>query len=307
MRTETVGICGSEVSAYLGHNELRVPPLVMGHEFSGRIEEDIPHRKLRAGDLVTVNPLVTCGICDDCRSGQRQYCSQRRLIGVDYPGAFASRLAVPPSQCYRVSDPVLGSLVEPLACAIRAGNQARITPNDAVLVIGAGIVGLLSAWVAHRRGARRVILADTNASRLRHGPSFGVDTVVDAANSDVGGAVHKLEPRGVDRVIDAVGFSATRNAAIKALRRGGRAVFLGLHENDSVLPGNGIVRDEFEIVGSFCYSDIEFQEAVEWMNGGALKPSAAWLDVRPASQGDAAFREQADGPAPFPKIVLQMS
>lgn len=307
LNTETVGICGSEVSAYLGQNELRVPPLVMGHEFAGRLEEDISHRNLKAGDLVTVNPLVTCGSCEDCRTGQRQYCRQRRLIGVDVPGALASRLAVPFDQCYQVSDAVLGSLVEPLACAIRAGNQARIQPNDVVLVIGAGIIGLLSAWVAHRQGARRVIVADTNAMRLRHASSFGADTGIDASKESVVDAIRQRETRGIDRVIDAVGLSATRSGALKVLRRGGRVVFLGLHENDSVLPGNGIVRDEFEIVGSFCYSDAEFEEAVAWINAGALTPSASWLDVRPISEGAEAFKEQADGPAPFPKIVLQMS
>ncbi len=307
LRTETVGICGSEVSAYLGENELRVPPLVMGHEFAGRLEEDVPHRNLKAGDLVTVNPLVTCGSCEDCRSGQRQYCRQRRLIGVDFPGAFASRFAVPLDQCYAISDPIQGALVEPLACAIRAVNQAQVQPDHVMLVLGAGIIGLLSAWVAHRRGARRVVIADTNAQRLGHVASFGADIAVDASKDGAVDAARKLEARGFDRVIDAVGLRVTRSDALKMLRRGGRVVFLGLHEKDAVLPGNGIVRDEFEIVGSFCYNDQEFEEAVSWMNAGALTPSASWLDIRSITEGAQAFQEQADGPAPFPKILLQMS
>ncbi|MCY0880132.1 MAG: zinc-binding dehydrogenase [Firmicutes bacterium] len=299
-----VGICGSEVSAYLGHNELRRPPLVMGHEFSMRLMEDVPERGLNEGDLITVNPLVTCGQCRACRAGQRQLCRQRRIIGIDFPGSFGEQLWVPASQCYKVTDEVYGSLVEPLACAVRAGSQAGVQLGDAVMVIGAGIIGLMSAWVARERGASRVIVTDTNETRLVQAADWGATDTVNAKSRDVDEWVAETFPEGVDAVIDAVGFESTRQTSLRVVRRGGRVVWIGLHENASQVPGNQVVRDEIEVVGSFCYTDEEFSRAVALVNAGSLPADGRWLDVREMAQGPDAFREQAEGPAPFAKIVL---
>lgn len=308
VQSMAAGICGSEVSAYLGHNELRTPPLIMGHEFSARLQQDIPERGLSEGDLVTANPLVTCGKCPDCQAGERQLCHLRKIIGVDFPGAFGSVLAVPRAQCYPVYDSVAGTLVEPLACAVRATNQARVELGDSVVVIGAGLIGLMSAYVARLQGARRILLIETNPERLRHGSLWGADDLI-LATEDSGSVVDQVRSivaRGADRVIDAVGYSATRSSAIAMVRRGGRVVFLGLHERATTLNGNAMVRDEIEVAGSFCYSDQEFATAVSLVNDRELDLAGGWLDVRPASKGSEAFAEQAGGSAPFAKIVLQL-
>lgn len=302
------GICGSEVSAYLGHNELRTPPIIMGHEFTAKLDQDITERGLSKGDLVTVNPLITCGHCVDCLAGQRQYCQTRKLIGVDFPGAFGTRLSVPRAQCYGVHDPVGGTLVEPLACGVRATAQARVELGDTVVVIGAGLIGLMSVYVARLRGARRILLVETNPDRLHHGLVWGADDLL-LAQEDLNSVVddvRKKIPRGVDCVIDAVGYSATRNSAMEMTRRGGRVVFLGLHETITRLNGNLIVRDEVEILGSFCYSDQEFAQAVFLINDWRMNLSGDWLDVRPVVQGPESFAEQAGKSAPFAKIVLQL-
>lgn len=308
VKSVAAGICGSEVSGYLGHNELRTPPLIMGHEFTAKLEQDIAERGLSSGDLVTVNPLVTCGTCPDCQAGQRQYCETRKIIGVDFPGAYGTRLAVPRAQCYRVQDAVAGTLVEPLACAVRATAQSQVELGDAVVVIGAGLIGLMSVYVARLRGARHILLVETNPKRLQHGLDWGADELI-LAKEDSASAVdrvRKLVPRGVDRVIDAVGYSLTRASALAMTRRGGRVVFLGLHESQTNLNGNAIVRDEVEVVGSFCYSDQEFATAVSLVNDRNRDFTGDWLDVRPASQGAAAFAEQATSSASYAKIVLQL-
>lgn len=308
VQSMAAGICGSEVSAYLGHNELRTPPLIMGHEFTARLEQDIPEQGLATGDLVTVNPLVTCGSCPDCQAGQRQYCQARKIIGVDFPGAFGSRFAVPRTQCYRVHDPIAGTLVEPLACAVRATAQAQVGLGDSVVVIGAGLIGLMSVYVAQLRGARQILLVETNPERLQHGLVWGADELILAQEESarVADSIRRMVARGVDRVIDAVGYSSTRASALAMTRRGGRVVLLGLHENFTTLNGNMIVRDEVEVVGSFCYSDQEFATAVSLINDRKLDLAGNWLDVRPVVQGPEAFAEQAGRSAPFAKIVLQL-
>lgn len=152
-----VGVLGSKVAAFSGHNELRTPPLVMGHEFSARVTSKGPMGDFLPGDLATVNPLVSCGQCRACLVGNRQQCLPRKSIGIDLPGAFGEQVMVPIRQCYRISDPAQGALVEPLACAVRAVNQGHIALDDVVVVIGAGIIGLMSALVAKDRGAGRVL------------------------------------------------------------------------------------------------------------------------------------------------------
>lgn len=297
LRVAAVGICGSELGGYLGHNELRKPPLVMGHEFSGIVEEvGEGVEGVEPGRLVTANPLVSCGSCRHCRSGNRQLCARRKIIGIDYPGAFAEWVAVPASAVYPVPDPVLGALVEPFACALRAVRLAEVEVGDEALVIGAGIIGLMTAKALGLAGARRVIVADPNSRRREAARAWGASDLAETVLTGVS---------DLDVVVDAVGFGATRRDALGVLRRGGRLVWIGLHENETTLPGNGMVRDEVTVRGSFCYRDEEFARAVALITeGSALPTGREWLDVRPLASGDEAFREQAEGPAPFAKIVL---
>lgn len=309
VRVAAVGVCGSELGAYLGHNELRRPPLVMGHEFSGVVVEvGAGVDPQWQGASVVVNPLVTCGTCRWCRRGERQLCRTRRIIGIDFPGAFAERVAVPAASLWPVhregEDLWTGALVEPLACAVRATGQAAIQVGDAVLVYGAGIIGLMSAWMARRRGAASVWLVDANPVRLSQGSVWGADRPIDATTEDVAGLVRRAYPDGVDRVIDAVGLPGTRREGLELLARGGRLVLVGLHEPATTLDGNRVVRDETEVVGSFCYRDQDFTVATNLWEARRLPDEAGWLDRRPLSAGDAAFQEQARGPAPFAKIVL---
>lgn len=296
LRVQASGICGSEISGYLGHNELRVPPLVMGHEFSGVVEElGAGVHSIQVGTLVTANPLVSCGTCRHCRAGERERCPDRKIIGINFPGSYAEYVAVPAAQCYAVEDPILGAMVEPLACALRAVNQAEVSIGDHTLVIGAGIIGLMTAKLLLKAGASRVVVADPNVTRRAAAKAFGATEAV--ANLD--------GLRDLDVVVDAVGLDQTRRDGMNVLVRGGTAVWIGLHENDTTLPGNALVRDETSIRGTFCYRDMDFITAVSLMNHGeGLPQTRDWLDVRPLDVGNAAFAEQATPTAPFAKIIL---
>ncbi|PSR20211.1 MAG: galactitol-1-phosphate 5-dehydrogenase [Sulfobacillus acidophilus] len=301
LRVEGAAICGSDIAGYLGHNELRHPPLVMGHEFSGTVARLGPGVEgISVGDLVTANPLVSCGQCRHCRQGNRQRCVSRRIIGIDFPGAFAEWVAVPARQCYTIRDRVDGAMVEPYACALRAVGLAGVEIGDEAMVIGAGIIGLMAVRLLRTAGASRVIVVDPNHHRLEQAQAWGATEIVPPdAVAPLG--IHQA----LDRVIDAVGFADTRSLSAQALRRGGCAVWIGLHENESRIAGNAIVRDEVDIRGSFCYTDDEFRRAVDLVNAGQAFPANRdWLDIRPMQTGDVAFAEQASPTARFAKIVL---
>jgi threonine dehydrogenase-like Zn-dependent dehydrogenase len=307
LAVEDSGICGSELGAFLGHNELRRPPLVMGHEFSGTVVElgpDVP--KEWDEQLVTVNPFLSCGECRQCRMGQRQLCYSRKIIGIDFPGSYAEYVAVPSANLYRVADSVMGALVEPLACGVRAANLTGAEVGDSVVVIGAGTIGLMALRVLKAKGVGRCIVVDTNPVRLRWASAWGATSVLNPKTDDVGSSLKAATSgEGVDSVVDAVGSAETRSQAVASVRRGGKAVFIGLHENVSSLPGNDIVRSEKQVIGSFSYSDEDFRRAVALANGGFLDASGGWLDVRDLGAGQASFLEQTTALAPYSKIILR--
>jgi 2-desacetyl-2-hydroxyethyl bacteriochlorophyllide A dehydrogenase len=306
LEVEDSGICGSEIGAFLGHNELRRPPLVMGHEFSGRVVElgaDVPGEW--KGELVTANPLLSCGECRQCRLGLRQLCYSRKIVGIDMPGSYADYVAVPADSLYRVRDAVAGALVEPLACGVRAAALSGTQVGDSAMVIGAGTIGLMTARVLKAMGAESVAVTDTNPARLRWASNWGATTVLNPKTDDVGAFVKKTTSgEGLSAVVDAVGSMETRSQAVASIRRGGKAVFVGLHEGSATLPGNEIVRFEKQVIGSFSYSDDDFKRAVDMANGGFLDTSGGWLDIRGLETGQASFLEQTTPSAPFSKILL---
>lgn len=307
VRVDAVGICGSEVSGYLGESSLRRPPLVMGHEFCGRIERAAPGGRLAAGERVVVNPIVTCGRCRLCRSGRDNLCLERVIIGAHRPGGFADLVSVPERNCYPLASDLpraLGALVEPLACAVRSIEIARIEPGDDVVIFGAGAIGLCTLAIARLAGAGTRIVTDINPDRLEAARDWGA-THTPGAETDVVQEVHALTGGlGADVAIDAVGIGATRRAATRAVRRGGRVVLIGLHEADSAFPVNDVIRGEIQLLGSFAYRSTTFERALELLQNGLVDTRGRWLEERPLAAGPASFEQLVAGGVPVSKIVL---
>ena len=135
------GICGSELSGYLGQNTLRRPPLIMGHEFSGTIvalgEQVAADPTLAIGQRVTVNPLGYCGYCRYCMGGRHQLCPRRELLGAHRPGSFAAFVTAPARGVYPLPDNISmehAALTEPLACALHAAQIAGCSALDCAVV-----------------------------------------------------------------------------------------------------------------------------------------------------------------------------
>lgn len=312
LRVQAVGICGSELSGYLGQNSLRVPPLIMGHEFAGKVVslgDGVEH--LQVGDVVAVNPLITCGQCAMCRRGLENLCLERQIFGAHCPGAFAEYVAVPAVNCTALPiglTPVAGSLAEPLACGVRAADIAGIEAGSHVVILGAGAIGLLAIATVQAAGGEVTLTAEVNPARLATAEVWGAKATVDARNEDPAHVARTLTGGlGADIVIDAVGSTTTRQTAIKALRPGGIAVFVGLHEPASGLPANHIVRSEIKVTGSFAYTKADFATAVELLAAGAIRPSEEWLEERELSACADSFAELVDGSPTYSKIVLRPS
>jgi threonine dehydrogenase-like Zn-dependent dehydrogenase len=313
LEVAAVGICGSELSGFLGHNSLRVPPLVMGHEFSARIAQigggvlangDTP----AVGQRVTVNPLIACGDCAACRAGLSNLCRRRRIVGAHCAGAFARYVTAPVAQCWPLPaavDDRAGALVEPLACAVRALRHAQWQGDGPLLILGAGTIGLLCLAVARVQNTGAIVISDRVDARLHLTLAWGATLAVNGRAADAEDRLRTTLPDGAACVIDAVGAVATRALALRCVRPGGRLIYIGLHDEASPLAANYLVRQEIAIQGSFSYTPTDFAHAIALLENGAIAPSAAWIEERPLAEGVAAFAGLIDGSITIPKIMLR--
>lgn len=305
------GICGSELSGYLGHNALRVPPLVMGHEFSGEIVAVGVQAKaikpdLRPGTRVTVNPLYCTEPSEFQQRGLDHLCPSRRLIGAHRPGAYAEYVAVP-AQTVTVLPEELsfrdGALTEPVGCAVRIGELAGAITDADCLIIGAGPIGLLALQVLQLNGAKRVFIADLDQERLKMGEALG-GTVIDPNTADVVDTVREAtHKRGVTVSVDAVGAAVTRKQCITATMPTGTVILSGLHEETSPIPAADVIRREITLRGAFAYSPQNFAKAVTLLAAGKIR-LAPWIVEAPLEDGGKWFDRLIDRPGDVAKVLL---
>jgi 2-desacetyl-2-hydroxyethyl bacteriochlorophyllide A dehydrogenase len=310
VKVHSVGICGSELSGFLGESSIRVPPLIMGHEFSGTVAQSGNQvTRFREGDGVVINPLITCGECYFCTRGLQNLCENRQIVGVHTPGAYAEFVTVPEANCFPVpgdsSSLLIYSLAEPAACGVRAAKLGGVKPGTQVMILGAGTIGLLSMVAVQEAGGTIVLVTEMNAGRMAAARAWGARHVVSPLEEDPVQLSRKLtNGLGVDLVIDAVGSTTTRQTAVQAVRAGGRVVWIGLHTAESSLPANSIIRDEIQIGGSFAYTPADFQQAVNMLAEGKIQASGAWLEERALEACEESFVELIDRPPSTTKIIL---
>jgi len=312
VKVDVVGICGSEIEGFLGHNDLRLPPLVMGHEFSGYIEKlGKGVTNLKEGQKVVVNPLISCGECKHCVRGFDNLCEHRQIIGIHRPGGFAEYVAVPESAVVVVPeslDSYNASLSEPLACCFRAVRRAmskHSLPN--VLVYGAGAIGLLSVLVAKELGANKVIVADINEERLRTLNELSIEHTLNNKNKNFSEDINNIVgSKGIDIIIDAVGFRTTRQQAASLINPGGIIMNIGLGIDETPLTINQFVRNEVTVLGSFCYTRQDFLDAVRLLIDLKITPDG-WTEVRKLEDGQQSFLDLVGGKVKSSKIFLKLT
>lgn len=258
-----VGVCGSDVHGVRSRSPRRTPPLIMGHEFVGRVVAVGPETDdSLVGRRVAVNPQLPCRGCVDCRAGQEHLCANRGLIGGTRPGGLAQLVIAPRANCHEVPEHVSddrAALIEPFATCVHAMNLAApFFPGD-VLVLGGGAVGRLMAELIGSIIASHVFVSEPDEARrslVRGATAAHPSEVPDLV------ATQTVDGRGFDLVFDAVGSEATRRQSIEALRSGGTAVWIGMEAHDSTIDGFAVATREQRILGSFAYTDWEFASAI---------------------------------------------
>ncbi|MCB0121821.1 MAG: zinc-binding dehydrogenase [Caldilineaceae bacterium] len=313
IRVAYSGICGSELGGYLGHNSLRVPPLIMGHEFSGEIvtlgdEVGDINPKLRAGQRVTVNPLISPPWSKAALRGRHNLTLPRNILGIHRPGSYAEYVTAPASNVYPLPEGMSlehAALTEPLGCGLRVARLSGCTATDTVLITGLGPIGLLTLQCVKAMGVQSIIATDTDADRIAIGKHFGVEVLNPMQENVVAAVRTATGGEGADVAIDAVGATATRRECLDAVRAGGKVVFTGLHEEESNIQANLLIRNEINLQGSFAYTPLDFEDAFRWLAEGRIEIDP-WLLKAPLAEGGACFDRLLSKPGPVAKILLHL-
>jgi len=303
LRIEAVGICGSDMHAWHGHDPRRLPGLVLGHEFVGRVEQSAAPG-FDVGTRYTGNPLITCGHCEYCVQGRNNLCAHRTMVGMTRPGAFAQYMSIPAASLIEMPQDMparAAALTEPAATAWHAINltmRALLRPlhECRVLVIGGGAIGMLSALLLRHLGARQVVLAELNALRR--------EAVAQHARCDT------LDPRqaapadnSFDVVIDAVGAKATRHQALAAIKPGGVVMHVGLQDWASEIDMRKLTLAEITLLGTYTYTTADLRATVDALARGVFG-DLRWVEERPLSQGAQAFVDLDQGRCASAKVIL---
>jgi L-iditol 2-dehydrogenase len=302
IRVTRAGICGSELEAVATKSPWRVPPLIMGHEFAGRLEAVGPQAAAagwRVGERVVPNPLVPCLRCRSCARGLTNACPNRTLLGLNRDGGHAEWVVCGARQLRRIPDGLddaAAATAEPVAVAVhgvRRLGEAAVLPR-AVAVFGAGTIGLLALQAARLAGATTTLVLDVDAARLDIARRLGATLTLDPRTPEgsgeglLGVARDLTGGDGFDGAVDAVGRGDTRAAALRLVRPGGTAVWVGSAENEVPVQGMELVLGEKRVQGSYAYTDEDFDAAIGLLAAGRID-TASWSQTFPLRSGAEVF------------------
>lgn len=314
VRVKACGICGSDVHGMDGSSGRRIPPLIMGHEASGIIEEagsDVS--SFGVGDRVTFDS--TEYKLDDWYTLQGKYnlSDNRKVLGVspkEYRrhGAFAEYVVVPEHIMYKLPDKVTfeqAAMVEPVAVAMHAVGLSPLKMRDTVLVVGAGMIGLFLIQVLKNSNAGRIIAVDLDDKKLDLARKFGAEHAMNADDTNLTERILELtNGRGADIAFEAVGIEPTVNTAIACVRKGGAVTLVGNLAADIRFPLQSVVTREISVQGS-CAIAGEYPQVLEMMEQGLVDVDSLLSVTAPLSEGASWFKRLYDKEQGLNKVVLQ--
>ena len=300
VKIDSVGICGSDMHAFLGHDDRRPAPLILGHEVAGVVVGGASE-----GLRVTINPLASCGRCRACGAGRDNLCPDRQIISMPpREGGFAQFVAIPTANTVAVPKGFSlekASLAEPLACGWHAVRLAQEALNHRLqlarcLVIGGGAIGVGAALALRAMGGSDITVLEPNEVRR--------DYLLQ--NTDF----HVIDPALLscdqlfDLVIDGVGYAQTRATACAAVRPGGVIAHIGLGSAEGGMDIRRLTLQEISFFGTYTYTAQDFRETANAMFEGLLGP-LDWFETRPLEAGLQAFSDIRLGRVSAPKIILK--
>lgn len=303
------GICGSDIHSYEKGDQIG---LVLGHEFSGIVRDPGNRSDLKVGDRVTALPISPCGECDACKTGNIQYCNVTwdNAVGlsVDNPGAYTKTIAVRSDMVLKVPETTTDdeiTMVEPAAVGLHAIHLADIKVGDKVLVVGGGIIGLVSALFAKMEGASLVVVSETNPNRGEKSVALGVaDAWLDAKSETFIQDAMAKSNGGFDKVIECCGNAPAVTSAIMAVKNGGKIILVGVATGPISIPTVVAVLHEVTMQGAIAYTKEEFQTCIDLIANKKLDVMPFVDRVISLDEVQSAFDELFAGETDAVKILI---
>ena len=313
VRIKAVAICGSDVHGFDGSTGRRQPPIVMGHEAAGEVvETGKAVTAFKKGDRITFDSTIYCGKCFFCCNGMVNLCDSRMVLGVscgEYRrhGAFAEYVVIPDHIAVSLPADLSyeeAACTEPVGVAAHAVRMTPICLNDTVAVVGSGLIGNLAIQILKSSGAGKILALDTDPSRREVAKSFGLDAVFDPADSDLDKKIKDLTfGRGADRVIEAVGATASIKTAVSIVRKGGSVTLVGNVSPSVEIPLQAVVSRQISLQGS-CAISGEYPIALDLMARKKINVKAILSATAPLSEGEAWMNKLYKREGNLLKVVL---
>ena len=304
IKVHASGICGSDMHAYHGKDERRIPPLILGHEFSGTGLQG----KFKDKNVV-INPLISCEKCDYCLNKNEHLCPSRTMIGMSTPlkrdGGLAELVSVPEKNIFEIPKGLNikeAALAEPTAVALHAVLLAeehikKPLSECKILIQGAGAIGLLCGLVLNKvKNTDNIIMSDPNKKRLDNCGKYLKASFV-APNDK------SIKENDFDLIFESVGLEITRHQAIKSIAPGGTIVHIGLTNPSGTFNFKKLTIQEVTLVGTYCYKNDDFKKTLDILRKKELG-DLGWIEYRDLKKGSEAFKEIHDGVCVAPKIIL---
>ena len=306
IKVHSSGICGSDMHAYHGKDERRIPPLILGHEVSG-ISLD---GKLKDKNVV-INPLISCENCNYCNKQREHLCPKRTMIGMSTPvkrnGGLAEFVSVPEKNVYEIPEGLdikEAALAEPTAVALHAvllaeQNLKKPLSECKILIQGAGAIGLLCGLILNNeKSSLNITISDPNKKRLSECKKYLKANFVTPEDKSI-------NESSFDLILESVGLEVTRKQAIQSVMPGGTIVHIGLTQSFGNFDFKKLTIQEVTLVGTYCYTNIDFKNTLDILLKKRLG-SLQWVEYRELKNGAKAFKEIHDGVCVSPKIVLRV-
>lgn len=313
LRVEACGICGSDVHGYDGASGRRIPPIIMGHEAAGIVAAVGPGvAGVHEGDRVAPDSTIYCGECEYCRRGEINLCDRREVLGVSTAdfrraGAFAEFVAVPERVAHRLPETLAftdAAMIEPLAVAVHAVDLGGVPKDGTALVVGAGMIGLLTLQALRIAGCSAVYVLDIEESRLKLAEELGASAVINGKTADPAAELSRLtDGRGVDVAMEAVGSTPTIKAAIENVRKGGTVVLIGNIAPTAEIPLQIVVSRQLRLQGSAASAG-EYPRCIELLARGEINLKPLISVVAPLAEGPQWFERLHSRQSNLMKVIL---
>jgi 2-desacetyl-2-hydroxyethyl bacteriochlorophyllide A dehydrogenase len=300
VETTVSGVCGSDTHASHGRHPFVPLPYFPGHEVVGVVREaGAEVTSVKPGDRVTVEPTLPCWECKMCTTGRSNVCENLRFFGCGYEqGGMADFFTIPANRLHVIPDELddfQAALIEPLSTPVHAVRLSGGVEGKAVVIIGAGTIGLLVLAAARHAGARRIVMTDMLPSKRERALRLGADAVVDASRSDIVEAIRGELGESADVVFDCVAIQPTVDQAIALAMKAGTVMIVGVPASAVMVPLPQIQDLQMRIQGSATYLPEDYQTAIEIILAGGVTAEDFITSRFPLDEVSEAFAASSGG------------